>query len=67
MLKAQPKLNKDPPTNRKNWISLPINIDICDLFFNGYWSLVFNLFRRVTDIWIFLVRIKTDNKLNQNL
>ena len=36
-------------------------------FFFGYCILVFDLFRRVTNIEIFLVQIKTDNKSNQNL
>ena len=39
--------------NGSNWISVSINIDICDLFFYGYCILVFDLLRRVTDIWIF--------------
>ena len=40
--------------NISNWISVPINIDICDLlFFYGYCILVFDLLRRVTDIQIF--------------
>ena len=40
--------------NGSNWISVPINIDICDLFFfYGYCILILDLFRRVTDIQIF--------------
>ena len=40
--------------NRSNWISVPINIDICDLFFfYGCYILLFDLLRRVTDIRIF--------------
>ena len=41
--------------NRSNWVYVPINIDICDLLFifHGYCILVFDLFRRVTDIRIF--------------
>ena len=36
-------------------------------FFFVYCILVSGLFRRVTDIQIFLVQIKTDNESNQNL
>ena len=40
--------------NGSNWISVLINIDICDLlFFNGYCILVFDLLCRVMNIQIF--------------
>ena len=53
--------------NGSNWIFVPIILIFVIYFFYGYCILIFDLLRRVTDIQIFQVRIKTDNESNQNL
>ena len=53
-------------TDRIRYMFLKILVFVICLFIR-YCILVFDLFRRVTDIHIFLVPIKMDNESNKNL